>query len=115
MVTLWAFATSARSPRQLLKPMGQTAQSLTHFVSFEITSMVDIPERLMTAGRPVDPVFTPTEKMFHRFRPDYFQAGVFLNVGFSSGPSFNREKFSKPADVLLHPEDKYVGYGVLSI
>jgi hypothetical protein len=76
--------------------------------------MADIPDRLKTNGRPVDPDFHPAERMYRRYAKEDFEIGVVLNIGLTSAPSVNREKYSEAADVLLSTTDEYTDLGVLS-
>lgn len=65
--------------------------------------MADTPERLLRRGRPVDPEFAPSERLFRAIaRRDFTENGGLLPTAFEF-PDFsvNREKYSEPADVLL--------------
>ncbi|HTC61594.1 MAG TPA: hypothetical protein VK709_02025 [Candidatus Saccharimonadales bacterium] len=77
--------------------------------------MAEIPERLKINGRAADQHFDPAEKIYRRYARNDYEIGVVLNIGLSSAPSVNREKFSHPKDVLLSTTDEYEGLGVLSI
>jgi len=52
--------------------------------------------------------------MYRRYAKKDYEIGVVLNIGLSSAPSVNREKYSQPADVLLSTSDEYADLGVLS-
>jgi hypothetical protein len=67
-------------------------------------------------GRPEDPVFEPTEKLFRRYKRQHVVGGAFSGVGlsFKDAPSLNREKYSQPQDVLFSETDEFANWGVLS-
>ena len=83
--------------------------------------MSERPARMLRNGRAEDPMFEPSEKLFRRYRLEHFLNGKFSNMGlsFANPPSFNREKYSEPSD-LLFPDldsgtDQFVDWGVLSL
>jgi hypothetical protein len=67
-------------------------------------------------GRPADPVFALTEKLFRRYKRQHIVGATFSGVGlsFKDAPSLNREKFSRPQDVLFSEADEFANWGVLS-
>lgn len=52
-------------------------------------------------GRGEDQEFLPCEKLYRRYTTEHYQGGQLLPDHFSlRRPSFNREKFSSPEDIL---------------
>jgi hypothetical protein len=75
------------------------------------------PERMKRQGRPIDPEFLPTEKLFRRYQSTHIIGGAFTGVGlsFDDAPSVNRAKYSEAGDVLFsEAEEEFAGWGVLS-
>lgn len=68
-------------------------------------------------GRPEDPTFEPAEKLFRRYKRGHFVGGSFSGVGlsFKEAPSLNREKYSRPHDVLFSEADEFADWGVVSL
>jgi hypothetical protein len=69
-------------------------------------------------GRPVDPIFNGSEKLFRRFRSEHIASGTFTGVGLSfkdDAPSVNRQKYSFPDDVLFTEGGEYANWGVISL
>lgn len=68
----------------------------------------DVPARLLRAGRPEDQDFSPDERLFRAVAAgrDISPEGKLLPsaVPFPDA-SFNREKYSKPRDVLIGRKD----------
>ncbi len=60
-------------------------------------------------GRPVDPRFEPSEKLYRRCRADHIVGGRILPQEFRS-PDFsvNRGKYSEPEDALIPPYQRCV-------
>jgi hypothetical protein len=59
--------------------------------------------------------FGTRELLYMRYQKAYWISGVFSSTGIqSTNPSFNREKFSVPSDVLTDGNDSYPRWGVLS-
>ena len=83
--------------------------------------MRERPARMWRNGRAEDPVFEPAEKLFRRYRLEHCPDGKFCNMGlsFDRPLSFNREKYSEPADTLFSDADadtnKFANWGVLSL
>jgi hypothetical protein len=67
-------------------------------------------------GRPVDPVFEGSEKLFRRYKSEHIVDGSFTGVGlsFRNAPSVNREKYSRPIDVLFSEAGEFANWGVVS-
>jgi len=63
----------------------------------------NVPERLRRQGRPVDPHFHPTERLFLRVAQANLAADGILLPAAIRFPDFsvNREKYSEPHDVIL--------------
>jgi hypothetical protein len=67
-------------------------------------------------GRPEDPVFGGSEKLFRRYKSEHIVNGSFTGVGlsFKNAPSLNRENYSEPKDVLFSETDEFANWGVVS-
>ncbi|MFB2969202.1 hypothetical protein ACE1CD_09545 [Aerosakkonema sp. BLCC-F183] len=76
------------------------------------TSNPDRPERMYRAGRPVDPDFSPEEKLYFRYKEMEIVEGRVMPTGIRF-PDFsvNRSKYSEPEDVLI---PSYGEYGILT-
>jgi|SRR5450755_3611733 hypothetical protein len=68
-------------------------------------------------GRPEDPVFEGSEKLFRRYKSEHIVNGSFTGVGlsFKNPPSVNRNKYSEPQDVLFSETDEFANWGVVSL
>ena len=66
-------------------------------------------------GRPVEDRFAPEESLFRRYRKEHWVEGRFSGVGlgFSTGISVNRARFSEPEDVLFSQTGEFNGWGIL--
>ena len=59
--------------------------------------------------------FGSGELLYRRYKPEHWVAGKFTGLGLSfPNPSFNREEYSEPRDVLTDGSDSFPEWGVLS-
>lgn len=74
------------------------------------------PARMRRNGRPVDPIFEGSEKLFRRYTSKHIVSGSFTGLGlsFRNAPSVNRHKYSKAKDVLFSESDEFANWGVVS-
>jgi hypothetical protein len=82
-------------------------------------SQSDRPRRMYRRGRPVVPVFRPTEKLYCRFRKQDIVGGVLLPPALkfpkgkdNTGHSVNRSRFSTARDALWGKTTRHEGLGV---
>jgi len=75
--------------------------------------MAEIPNEMMTQGRPVDPVFQDDERLFRRFHPDDLEdGGISSDAVELPDMSVNRSKYGPPEWLLL--DEEFEDWGVLS-
>ncbi len=80
--------------------------------------MPELPERLLSKGRPVDPVFDPEEYLYRRLRALDIDPDGRIEPTSLESPDFsvNRSKYCEPEDVILpHPSCGIASFTVVDI
>jgi hypothetical protein len=73
----------------------------------------DRPARMVRNGRPEDPIFNAEEILFRRYAKEHFEGDKIVAAFFNFPPSFNRQKYSEPEDVIFSDDGQFDGWGVL--
>ena len=109
-----------RSVRQGDMDVNQVETDQSPFRSFSRRrknfSMTDVPAEMKQNGRPPDPDFNETEKLFRRFHPDHIDGDEIAPEAFElPDMSVNREKYGPPAWLLLGDDLSQWGVGAFRV
>jgi len=69
---------------------------------------------MLRNGRAEDQEFGNAENLYRRYIKEHWVDNTFVSAGFRfPRPSINREKYSKPEDVIYSDDGQFDGWGVL--